>query len=140
MKFAFVIALSLVASSAALADGLICTGETFNVKLYNQVNPAKGTKNPAHLVVSERGIGTVAVLRGLDIEKTSNKRYVAYSGVTNAKRDGRYTSVSLMVKKQAIQEGQFAGKHAAHLVVTANKIDSVDKLVCQRYLKHPKSE
>lgn len=137
MKFVIVLALSLV-SSVAMADGLRCAGDNFKVKLYNHVQPQNGTKNPAILAVSERGIGTVVVLHGLEIDKTNRALSVVYSGEQNSTRDGRFTSVRFAVRKMAIQDGPYAGAYAAALRVNANGESREETLVCVRYLKHPK--
>ena len=135
MKLFIVTVLSLV-SSVAMADGFRCQGNDFRVKMYNETQPERGTRNPAVLVVYERGIGTVAVVDGSDIEKTNGEDTVTYEGQVNGKLDGRFTYVKLSIEKQARQDGAFAGLHVAKLQLNADKERRVQTLACSRYVKH----
>ena len=137
MKFILITALSLV-SSAAMADGFRCQGEGFRAKLYNEVQPERGTRNPAVLIVSQRNAGTIATLEGDEIEKTVTDHAVAYEGKTNGKVDGRFVYVKLEVAKRARQTGPLAGLHSARLTVNQDGASALASMVCDRYLKQPR--
>ena len=134
MKLLIITMLTLV-SSVAMADGFRCQSADFRVKLYNQTRPEDGTRNPAVLVVSERDLGTIALLNGEEIVKTNGSDFVTYEGQVNGKQDGRFVSVKLAVAKQAEEEGVFAGFHVAKLTVNANGETRTAILACERYLK-----
>lgn len=134
MKLVIITALSLV-SSVAMADGFRCQGGDFRVKLYNETQPERGTRNPAVLIVSERSIGTVAKLDGADIEKTNKVGSVVYEGKANSKRDGRFVYVKFQVLKRAEVEGVYAGQHLARLTLNQNGYSRLQTLACDRYLK-----
>ena len=126
----------LLVSSVAMADGFRCQGSDFRVKLFNEVQPDKGTRNPAVLTVYEKGIGTLVTLRAGEIEKTLDTKSVSYSGKTNSRVDGRYVSVRLEVEKKAQSEGVFAALHLARLTLNAAGESREVFLSCERYLKH----
>ncbi|MBI3544951.1 MAG: hypothetical protein HY075_16890, partial [Deltaproteobacteria bacterium] len=123
-------ALSLV-SSVAMADGFRCQGQDFRVKLFNETQPGRGTRNPAVLVVSERSIGTLATLEGEEITKTNRSTTVVYEGQTNGRQDGRFVAVKLVVAKTADTDGT----HLARLTVNADGQSRSETLSCERYLK-----
>ena len=134
MKFVLISILSLV-STIAMADGFRCQGSDFRVKLFNQVQPELGTRNPAVLVVSERGVGTIATLQGDEINKLNSPNTVIYHGQGNGYQNGRFVFVRLEVNKTAEEGGIYAGYHLATLEVNADNASRVATLACNRYLK-----
>jgi len=137
MKILAILSVPIVTlvSAASFASGFVCTGEGYNVKLYNEVRPDLGTKNPAVLVVSSAK-GTIAKLQGSEIEKYNSPNAVAYQGRTNAYDTGRYITVRLEVIKQATGTGDFEGQHFARLRINADNGIWTAKLACAPYLKH----
>lgn len=135
MKTLFISAV-LLASATSLASGFVCTGEHFNAKMYNQVQPSQGTKNPAVLVVSQAKVGTIAVLNSTEISKLNKQYTVVYSGQTNAKASGRFIYVELVIAKATITGGAGAGQHAARLTVNADNRNYTEGMVCSAYLKN----
>lgn len=119
-------------SSVAMADGFRCSGEGFRVKMYNQVQPDLGTKNPAVLVVFEKGTGTLASLYGDEIEAEYSSETVMYAGQTNGKLDGRFVHVNLEIEKQPSVDAE---THAARLIVAENGLRRIAHLACSRYIK-----
>lgn len=134
MRF-FIISLLFLASSAAMADGFRCQGQDFRVKLFNEVQPSRGTRNPAILVVSERGIGTIATLDGAGIKKKLHLDTVTYDGQANSRIDGRFVYVKLEISKRVEAQGPFLGLHVAKLTVNANSSHRTQVLACDRYRK-----
>lgn len=133
---AFVISVLVLVSSQSFASGFVCTGQGFNVKMYNQVQPSLGTKNAAVLIVSTEQGGTVAVLRDSEIEKSASANTVSYSGMANGYQHGRFMHVELQVVKQAVASGPYAGQHFALLTVNTDSKNLKAKLACQPYLKN----
>lgn len=134
MKY-FVVAMLSLVSSVAMADGFRCSGDGYRVKLYNEVNPKNGTKNPAVFVVYEKGVGTVATLFRDEISAEYGKEVVTYDGQTNGKLDGRFVYVKLEIEKQAQEQGPLAGARLAQLTVNADGESRIAELACTRYLK-----
>lgn len=134
MKLFIITALSLV-SSVAMADGFRCANDDFRVKLYNEVQPENGTRNPAVLVVSEKGVGTIATLDGSEIEKTITETSVIYKGTTNSKLDGRYVSVKLSVRKTPSAYAKYEGQHHGVLTINADGETVKQSVLCARYKK-----
>lgn len=134
MKLFVVVMLSLV-SSVAMADGFRCSGDGYRVKLYNEVQPERGTKNPAVFVVYEKGVGTVATLYSKEINADYSEEVVTYDGQTNGKLDGRFVYVKLEIEKQKQETGALAGAHLARLTVNADGDSRVAELACMRYTK-----
>lgn len=132
MKYLLFIAMFSLVSSVAMADGFRCSGEGFRVKMYNQVQPELGTKNPAVLVVFEKGAGTLATLYGEEIEAEYSSDTLVYGGQTNGKLDGRFVHVNLEIEKQPSEDGK---THAARLTVAENGLRRIAYLACARYLK-----
>lgn len=128
-------ALVVSASSAAMADGFRCEGEGLRVKLYNQVQPSLGTKNPAVLIVSENNAGTLAVVQGDDLVKSLTQDTVIYEGLTHSKHSGRFVSASLEVDKEPHEHGRLAGLHLGLLTLVEDQRVTEVKLVCEHYLK-----
>src|SRR4051812_5891296 len=108
---ALIISVLVLVSSNSFASGFVCSGQGYSVKLYNQVQPNLGTKNPAVLIVSSENAGTLAVLKGDEIVKSNGNTTVSYSGLINGKQNGRFMSVDLQVVKQPVASGPFAGQH-----------------------------
>jgi len=133
MKF-LVLAVVTLASSLSLASGYVCEGQGYRVKMYNEVQPSLGTKNPAVLVVSSAN-GTIARLQGTEIEKDTTNDTTIFQGSNNAVDTGRFLSVQLEVVKQASTSGDFAGTHFAILTVNADGGTWTAKMACSEYLK-----
>lgn len=128
-----IIILVALSSSVTFASGFRCEGQGYRVKLYNQVQPSRGTKNPAIIIVSSEQSGTV--LRLQDIEKTLSARTVTYSGLANAVATGRFMQVRLEIVKEATQTGEFAGSRFAVLTINADGGSTSARLACVPYLK-----
>lgn len=137
MKYALMFVLSLT-SSVAMADGFRCQGDGFRAKLYNEVQPERGTRNPAVLIVSQRDEGTIVKLEGDEIEKTITERSVSYEGKTNGYQDGRFVFTKLQVAKRPRLMGPLAGTYLGVLSVHADGEELAVRLVCDRYLKTPR--
>lgn len=135
MKALVITVLALV-SSTSFASGFVCSGQGYNVKMYNQVQPSLGTKNPAVLVVSSEQGGTIAVLKGDEIEKASSTNTVSYSGTVNGYQHGRFLHVELQVVKTPVANGPFAGQHFGMLTLNTDSKNLSAKLACQPYLKN----
>lgn len=134
MKFVLISFLSLL-SSVAMADGFRCQSSDFRVKLYNETQPERGTRNPAVLVVFEKGVGTLATLKGEEILKTNDEEFVTYEGQTNSRVDGRFVGVKFEIKKFPEESGINEGFFKALLTVNADNATREQTLVCERYLK-----
>ena len=133
---ALVISVLVLVSSNSFASGFKCSGQGYNVKLYNQVQPQLGTKNPAILVVSSEQAGTIAVIQGSDLDKAIGASTVSYSGMANGKANGHFMHVELQVVKQPVANGPFAGQHFALLTLNADNGNIQAKLACEVYLKN----
>jgi hypothetical protein len=136
MMKSFIISVLVLTSSYSFASGFVCSGQGYNVKLYNQTQPELGTKNPAVLIVSSDRAGTLAVLKGDDILKTNTANTFIYSGLINGKQNGRFMSVELQVVKQPVSGGAFDGQHFALLTINADSGSDRAKLACSLYLKN----
>ncbi|MBK9294929.1 MAG: hypothetical protein IPM57_10905 [Oligoflexia bacterium] len=126
---------SLFLASTTYASGFTCTGQGFNVQMYNNTQPAKGIHNPAVLVVSHQQHGTLAVLRGDEIQKWNTPQSISYSGQTNAYQTGRFVFAHLFVSKQPLG-GANSSQRAGNLTVRMDKKELSARVVCERYLKH----
>ena len=135
MKNLLIVA-ALLVSSTSFASGFVCSGQGYRVKMYNQVQPQLGTKNPAVLVVSHAQAGTLAVLSADEIVKTNKVHSVVYSGQTNARTNGHFVFVQLEVVKQPIREGESMGQHVARFAMNADGRSVAATMVCQPYLKN----
>jgi hypothetical protein len=124
-----------IASSIAMASGFRCEGQGYSVKLYNEVQPSLGTKNPAVLVVSSPEMGTIIRLQGSEIEKLQSVNAVAYQGNTRDVNTGRFASVRIEIVKQPVASGDYAGQHFARLQIKSDNGTWTAKLACSEYLK-----
>jgi hypothetical protein len=131
MKSLFVAVVLALTSSAALASGLVCSGEGYNVKLYNEVQPSQGTKNPAILIVSSDKIGTITRLEGSEIEKLYTATAVSYEGQSHNTSTGHFMFVRFAVARQATD----ANSRRGHLTLTTDGGTFGANLVCTDYLK-----
>jgi len=129
MKLIALLIFSL-ASSISMASGYLCSGDGYHIKLYNEVMPAEGTKNPAVLVVSSQE-GTLAVLRGDEIAQDLNAESVVYSGTAHDYQTGRFVSVSLLVYRNDEAEGLRYGE----LKLNADGATANADVTCKTYLK-----
>ena len=136
MKF-FIASVITLASIQSFASGYLCEGvdsenHTYRVKLYNEVDPGAGTKNPAALIVSTPTVGTIATVKGQDIAKINGERAVTFSGISHDYHTGRYVSVQLVIAKAA----QAGGKnHFGRLSLAADHVQVDAKLSCAYVLK-----
>lgn len=154
MKQSIVLALSLFLTSFAQADGFVCENEegTLRAAVYNQTNPAKGTRNAAILVLSNpshaTGSKTIATFSAKDglLENTANN-YTAKIDLrfTDSSRKGELiggtklgflAAIELNIMHNvlyAIDEGQVT---YGYLVLTKRNGDVLTHtLSCARYLK-----
>jgi hypothetical protein len=121
-------------SFSAHADGFLCKSTEDDspdlvAKLYDQVNPALGTRNPAVLVVASSK-GTIAVVYGDDLTKTDRGPSVTLGGHTTRVSEteiGNVSFVGLTLQKKANIDGFFYG--------LLDLDEQTIGLVCQRYLK-----
>ncbi|MEW6058344.1 MAG: hypothetical protein AB1540_17215 [Bdellovibrionota bacterium] len=134
MKYLVLLVLSL-SSSIAMADGFRCKGNGYNVKLYNQVDPHHGTKNPAILILSKRSIGTLAKIRGDDLDVLRTKHTVVYEGQTNRTIDGRFISIQLEVSRKPLFRSKKGDEHGGTLVISADRGTEYTHVACTRYRK-----
>jgi hypothetical protein len=128
------IAMSLV-SSLSLASGFVCEGQGYTVRMYNQVQPSQGTKNPAALIVSSGQLGTIAVVKGSDIQLYQTNQAFVYTGVSHDKHTGRFINVELAVSRST-QDNAGEPERLGHLKLTADGGDFAATLVCEQYLKN----
>jgi hypothetical protein len=132
---------TLSLSPLAMADGFRCIGNGYRVKMYNEVKPHRGTRNPAILVVSEEHMGTLATLINNDINKTIHESTVSYEGVAHAARDGRFVYVKLEIGKHVVKKDDEGTRwHDAALTLTMNGETRNEELSCARYYKHPRED
>ena len=130
MKILFVILISVV-SSFAVASGYKCEGINYNAKLFNEVQPSAGTKNPAILVVSSPALGTVFTLEGAEISKDTTVDTIIYSGQGHLKANGEFAYAELVIQKTANDEGV----HYATLTMNAGNTSRESVIWCTDYLK-----
>ena len=137
MKFltvSLLISATTLFSMNTFASGFVCRGQGYSAKLYNEVDPSRGTQNPGILIVSGDSTGTIATIRGSEIDKSSTSSTVVYEGRTNDYKTGRFLSVSLSVAKQPLL-GSDGTQHHGRLVVNADNGHWVANMVCNPYLK-----
>ena len=120
-----------LSSTAALASGFICDGGGYRVKLFNEVRPELGTQNPAVLIVSSEGVGTIARIVEANITKEYEEGDVVYSGHTNHYSNGRFVSVRVAINKQV----DSLGYHQAKLELNADNGNWTAPLTCTEYVK-----
>jgi hypothetical protein len=128
------IAFALI-SSMSMASGFVCQGQGYTVRLYNEVQPTQGTKNPAVLIVSSSQLGTIAVLRGTDIQYFTTAKALLYGGDTHNKQTGHFMNVELALSRVAVNDANEPEK-LAHLKLTADGGEFNSTLVCEQYLKN----
>jgi hypothetical protein len=142
MKISLIFLFSVLPTSL-YADGYRCTGENFNARLYNYVNRAEGTKNPAVLIASEnleeKGNHTIARLEGDEIEKVLSLKTVAFEGQVNSSQTGRFVFVRLEVNKRPYAvlhtRSNFKELYHANLIVNRDGASTHEEMLCTRYRK-----
>lgn len=154
MKNLIVIAATLI-STSVLADGFRCeTKDGLKIKVYNQTNPAMGTRNPAVMVLSDRdvatsGLKTVAVLEApKTLTSAEGTQYVGRVDLRfkNSNRKGEYLlgtrlgyikTITLDVDFSFANPVAFGSQVNALVKVAKRngKKYSVDA-TCERYLKN----
>jgi len=87
------------------------------------------------MIVSEKGVGTIAVLDTTKITKTNGRGRVIYEGVTNSHENGRFVSTTLEIEEETDGNGDFAG-FSGILVLTQDKGTVYQSLSCDHYRKH----
>lgn len=153
MKLALV-ALVLIASSIAQADGFLCeTQSGLRLKVFNHVEPSRGTRAPAVMVVSEStaeiGKKTIAVFRDADaqllIEEGSYLAKVDLrKSVSNRQGQLRRSSRLDNVDQIKLYVDFSYGKpveHGTELTGTMTLINRdaglmIEQAICTRYLKN----
>lgn len=123
-----------VSGSAAFADGFKCSGEGYNVKLFNHVHAASGTRTPAVMVISSEEEGTLLVRRNDDISKTNRLNTVRYTveGSRKLGADQAVLQVRFKQGQEVIEDGEV---RPGQLILTADGEKEVLELDCERYLK-----
>ncbi len=131
----FVVALSLV-SGSAMASGFKCTGEGYNVKMFNLTSGA--TRKPAVLVVSHDDASpkTLLTAKGSQIRKHNKVTSVQY--VTDATSLEAMSKLILQVSfkegVEVIAEGDIVNGQL--ILVGVDGTRDVAELACERYLKN----
>lgn len=114
MKATFIavlVLLSAVTSSAA--TGFRCDGQGIRIQFYRH-----GDFSPAALIVSSRGIGTIATLKDEEIVEGKTSRTQNFQGQTKSWLTGDPLDVEFFVVDEAREDGKYAGSHFGQLIVT----------------------
>ena len=125
------------AGTSAFADGFRCEGDssTLRVKLYNQVQPEKGTRNPATMVISDAHQGTLLVASGDEIRKHNRQNTVQYV-VEGNKKLGAETAILQVAFKQGRETIAEGDEVDGQLILVSEEGDrEVFELSCARYKK-----
>ncbi len=153
MKYAL-IALVLIASSIANADGFLCeTQSGLRLKVFNHVEPSRGTRAPAVMVISDStvqvGHKTIGVFRDADaqllVEDDSYLAKVDLRRSGSSRRGEMLADTKLGNVEQIKLYVDFSyGRPVAHGTeltgtMTLLKRDAgliVEQAICTRYLKN----
>ena len=150
MKYVLV-ALVIIASSIAKADGFLCeTQSGLRLKVFNHVEPSRGTRAPAVMVVSDStvqvGHKTIGVFRGADAQLlVEDGSYLAKVDLREVGSDELLTDTKLGNVDQIKLYVDFSyGRPVAHGTeltgtMTLLKRDAglvVEQAICIRYLKN----
>lgn len=123
----------VIASSSGFASGFTCTShEGYKVKLYNQVDPHEGTRNPATFVLSDEN-GTVLVRHDSEITKKNYANSTSY--IVDGPNISAHTVVFSVQYKEGIDEKLEIKNVAGRLIFVGDEGRSSVALVCKRYLK-----
>lgn len=118
----------------AHADGFQCAGDGFRVKLYDQIDPAKGTRKPAVLVLSSEEDGVISVIGSEKISRNRNRNLVTFHG--EGKQGKLDVHLDLTVVNERRPEGDTTKDFDGELLVAMSdgyKIHA--KLECKGYVK-----
>lgn len=153
MKYALV-ALVLISSSIAQADGFLCeTQSGLRLKVFNHIEPAKGTRVPAVVVVSDstvqNGRKTIAVFRDADAQLlVEEDSYLAKVDLRKreSNRQGEFLAGTRLGNVDQIKlyvDFSYARPvaHGTELTATMTllKRDAgliLEQAICRRYLKN----
>ena len=147
--------MALMATSAAYADGFTCqtTDGNLNIKIYNNTDPAAGTRNAAVMIVSDPLVsaGRKTIAKFSDLNSTLGQSGASYVADVDLRFNdsGRKGELILGTKlgfiktiavdldfnySQPIADGQsLAGEIT---IVKRNGESFVEDLICKRYLKN----
>lgn len=147
--------LATVFSTAAKADGFVCSTEQgLNVKIYNHVSPLDGTRNISRMILSDatilkgrKTIATFAAEKGNLTDSYEGPR-ARFTGkvdlrMTGSKRKGEYLQGTrlgevseILVDIDFVYERGLVEPGASYLtVVKRNGEASTEHLTCARYVK-----
>lgn len=153
MKTLLITALML-ATSSAFADGFVCaTDSGLVVKAYNHVQPKKGTRTPAVLVISDSsvGAGRKTIAKFTDAEGLVTADGASFTGnvdlrFNNTGRKGELIAGTKLGEVDVIQlDVDFSygtpvvdGEEVAGAltILKRNGEEIVDLATCHRYLKN----
>lgn len=150
MKFALV-ALVLIASSIANADGFLCeTQSGLRLKVFNHIEPSRGTRTPAVMVVSDStvqvGHKTIGVFRVADAQLlVEEDSYLAKVDLRSGSRSEMLADTKLgnvdRIKLYVDFSYSRPVAHGTELTgtMTLLKRDAglvVEQAICTRYLKN----
>lgn len=136
MKTVLTITVAIALSFAAFGSGFKCESSNgLSVKMFNNIDPASGTRTPAILVVSSDADGTFLVRKGAEIRKHNRVNTVQYvvegskaSGVETAILQIRFKEGREVLEAEAIADAQL-------VLITQAGDRVVESLECARYLK-----
>lgn len=131
------IALAITLSvSPAFASGFRCEGDSgYRVKVYNQIDPSKGTRNPAKLIISHEDQGTLLVESSEGITKSNYVNYVEYRVVGTPALNAIEASLEVAFKEGVDVLGAGEQVEGTLILTDSAHAKSYFPLVCGRYKK-----
>ena len=126
---------ALALSSSAEASGFRCRSEEgYRVKLYNHIEPTKGTRIPALLVISSAAQGTLLVREEEEIGKSNNTNVVRYTVEGDPSLNAEQVILQIRYKEGSTE--LLSGETApGQLIFVNHEQKALYSLSCERYLK-----
>lgn len=154
MKNTIIALLTVLSSTAAMADGFVCTTESgLNLKVYNHTDAGQGTRTASVLVISDSSIGggNKTIARFTDVKGTLTSDSQVYSAnvdlrFSDSKRKGELiggTKLGQLDQIELAVDFSYAnpllnGEETSALLtlVKRNGQEIVENVSCIRYLKN----
>jgi len=124
---------AMVLSGTVFASGFTCeANDGYNAKVFNNVNPTKGTRTPAALIISNEE-GTLLVRKDAEIKKNNRLNTVQYvvEGSRKADADQVILQISFKEGREVLEAGDTAD---GQLILVKDGVREVKQVVCTRYL------
>lgn len=154
MKNSIIVLLTMISSTAAMADGFICTSQSgLNLKVYNHTSASQGTRTAAVLVISNSnvGAGNKVIAKFTDVKGTLTSKSQIYTANvdlrfsdSNRKGEliggtklGELDQIELAIDfsySQPLANGEETS--AVLTLVKRNDSELVENVNCIRYLKN----